>query len=77
MEKPLIKSSSFPKELIIGCGIGGIELAKRLKGKEVEIIMLARHNCSLITSLLKDHFKMLYPCLFKLFTCLFKSEFSI
>jgi NADH dehydrogenase len=46
MEKHLIKSSSFPKVLIIGCGIGGIELAKRLKGKEVEITMLARHNYS-------------------------------
>ena len=46
MEKHLIKSSSFPKVLIIGCGIGGIELAKRLKGKEVEITMLARHSYS-------------------------------
>lgn len=35
---------NFPKIVIIGGGFGGIELAKRLKNKEVEILMLDRHN---------------------------------
>ena len=44
MEKPLFESTAFPRIIIIGGGFGGIELAKRLKDKEVEIIMLDRHN---------------------------------
>jgi NADH dehydrogenase len=44
MEKPLFESTVFPRIIIIGGGFGGIELAKRLKDKEVEIIMLDRHN---------------------------------
>ena len=44
MEKPLFESTAFPRIIIIGGGLGGIELAKRLKDKEVEIIMLDRHN---------------------------------
>ncbi|HQS51311.1 MAG TPA: FAD-dependent oxidoreductase, partial [Daejeonella sp.] len=44
MEKPMNKSTAFPKIIIIGGGFGGIEIAKRLKDKEVEIIMLDRHN---------------------------------
>lgn len=38
------KSTAFPRVIIIGGGFGGIEIAKRLKDKEVEIIMLDRHN---------------------------------
>ncbi len=34
----------FPRILIIGGGFGGIQLAKKLKDKEVEILMLDRHN---------------------------------
>jgi len=44
MEKPMNKSTAFPKVIIIGGGFGGIEIAKRLKDKEVEIVMLDRHN---------------------------------
>ena len=44
MEKPMNKSTAFPKVIIIGGGFGGIEIAQRLKDKEVEIIMLDRHN---------------------------------
>lgn len=44
MEESLNKSVHFPKVVIIGGGFGGIELAKRLKNKEVEILMLDRHN---------------------------------
>ncbi|MDP3470057.1 MAG: NAD(P)/FAD-dependent oxidoreductase [Daejeonella sp.] len=44
MEKPMNKSTAFPRVIIIGGGFGGIEIAKRLKDKEVEIIMLDRHN---------------------------------
>lgn len=44
MEKYENRTVSFPKIVIIGGGFGGIELAKRLKQKEVEILMLDRHN---------------------------------
>ncbi len=44
MEKPINKSTAFPKVIIIGGGFGGIEIAKCLKDKEVEIVMLDRHN---------------------------------
>ena len=44
MEKPMNNSTAFPKVIIIGGGFGGIEIAKRLKDKEVEITMLDRHN---------------------------------
>ncbi len=44
MEKAMNKSTAFPRIIIIGGGFGGIEIAKRLKDKEVEVIMLDRHN---------------------------------
>jgi NADH dehydrogenase len=44
MEKSVNKAVAFPKIVIIGGGFGGIELAKRLRDKEVEILMLDRHN---------------------------------
>ncbi len=37
-------STKFPKVVIVGGGFGGIELAKKLKNKEVEVLMLDRHN---------------------------------
>lgn len=37
-------SVDFPKVIIVGGGFGGIQLAKRLKDKEVQILMLDRHN---------------------------------
>lgn len=39
-----VSSVNFPRVVIIGGGFGGIELAKRLKEKEVQILMLDRHN---------------------------------
>lgn len=36
--------TKFPKVVIVGGGFGGIELAKRLKNKEVQVLMLDRHN---------------------------------
>ncbi len=36
--------NTLPKVLIIGGGFGGIQLAKKLKGKPVEVLMLDRHN---------------------------------
>ena len=38
------KQTQFPKVIIIGGGFGGIQLAKKLKNKEMEILMLDRHN---------------------------------
>jgi len=35
---------NFPKVVIIGGGFGGIQLAKKLRDKEVQILMLDRHN---------------------------------
>ncbi|MXV52515.1 FAD-dependent oxidoreductase [Pedobacter sp. HMF7647] len=39
-----LSSTAFPKIVIIGGGFGGIEIAKKLKGKEVKVLMLDRHN---------------------------------
>ena len=38
------KQTQFPKVIIIGGGFGGIQLAKKLKDKEMEVLMLDRHN---------------------------------
>lgn len=35
---------SFPRVVIIGGGFGGIEIAKRLKDKEVEVLLIDRNN---------------------------------
>lgn len=44
MVQPVSNTSKFPKLVIVGGGFGGIELAKRLRNKKVEILMLDRHN---------------------------------
>lgn len=44
MDQTESRSTAFPKVVIVGGGFGGIELAKRLKNKEVEVLMLDRHN---------------------------------
>ncbi|SDM10401.1 NADH dehydrogenase [Daejeonella rubra] len=44
MDQSVNNSSAFPKIVIIGGGFGGIELTKRLKNKETEVLMLDRHN---------------------------------
>ncbi|MHB1178635.1 MAG: NAD(P)/FAD-dependent oxidoreductase [Daejeonella sp.] len=44
MDQVTTTSSKFPRIIIVGGGFGGIELAKRLKDKEVDILMLDRHN---------------------------------
>jgi NADH dehydrogenase len=36
--------TQFPKVIIIGGGFGGIQIAKKLKNKEVNVLMLDRHN---------------------------------
>ncbi len=38
------QQTQFPKVLIIGGGFGGIQLAKKLNKKEVEVLMVDRHN---------------------------------
>ncbi|MBD1425985.1 NAD(P)/FAD-dependent oxidoreductase [Sphingobacterium arenae] len=35
---------SFPRVIIIGGGFGGIEIARRLKDKEVEVLLIDRNN---------------------------------
>lgn len=37
-------TNNIPKILIIGGGFGGIQIAKKLKNKAVEVLMLDRHN---------------------------------
>lgn len=38
------QTTQFPKIIIIGGGFGGIQIAKKLKNKEVEILLLDKHN---------------------------------
>lgn len=38
------QKTQFPKVIIIGGGFGGIQIAKKLKNKEVDVLMLDRHN---------------------------------
>ncbi|HEY0668682.1 MAG TPA: FAD-dependent oxidoreductase, partial [Sphingobacteriaceae bacterium] len=44
MTEAVVPSTNFPRVVIVGGGFGGIELAKRLKNKEVHVLMLDRHN---------------------------------
>lgn len=37
-------NSGFPKVVIVGAGFGGIELAKTLKNKEVDVLLVDKHN---------------------------------
>ncbi|WP_422859417.1 NAD(P)/FAD-dependent oxidoreductase [Flagellimonas sp. S174] len=39
-----IPQSSFPRIIIIGGGFGGIALAKKLSGKDVQVLLLDKHN---------------------------------
>ncbi len=39
-----IPNSSFPRVVIVGGGFGGIQLAKSLRDKEVQVLMLDKHN---------------------------------
>ncbi|WP_343486752.1 NAD(P)/FAD-dependent oxidoreductase [Allomuricauda sp. d1] len=39
-----IPQSSFPRVVIIGGGFGGISLAKKLSKKELQVVLLDRHN---------------------------------
>jgi len=38
---------SFPRVIIIGGGFGGVEVARKLKDKEVEVVMIDRNNFTL------------------------------
>ncbi|WP_443939674.1 NAD(P)/FAD-dependent oxidoreductase [Pedobacter sp. MW01-1-1] len=40
----LIPKSEFPRVVIVGGGFGGIELAKQLKNKPFQVVMLDKHN---------------------------------
>lgn len=39
-----IPDSSFPRVVIIGGGFGGIQLAKKLRDKEVQVLLIDKHN---------------------------------
>lgn len=39
-----IPKSSFPRIIIVGGGFGGIALAKKLSGKEVQVVLLDKNN---------------------------------
>ncbi len=39
-----IPETSFPRVVIIGGGFGGIQLAKKLRDKEVQVLVLDQHN---------------------------------
>src|ERR1700753_1967457 len=40
----LKKTAGVPRIVIIGGGFGGVNLAKKLKNKPVEVMMLDKHN---------------------------------
>src|SRR5690606_8010032 len=35
---------NFPRVIIIGAGFGGVEVARQLKNKEVEVLLIDRNN---------------------------------
>jgi len=39
-----LPKSEYPRVVIVGGGFGGIELAKRLKNKPFQVVMLDKHN---------------------------------
>ena len=39
-----LPKSGYPRVVIVGGGFGGIELAKRLKNKPFQVVMLDKHN---------------------------------
>jgi len=39
-----IPKTSFPRIVIIGGGFAGISLAKKLNNKEVQVVLLDKHN---------------------------------
>lgn len=39
-----IPETNFPRVVIVGGGFGGIQLAKNLKNKEVQVLMIDKHN---------------------------------
>lgn len=39
-----IPDSSFPRVIIVGGGFGGIELAKKLRNRKVQVCMIDKHN---------------------------------
>lgn len=39
-----IPETSYPRVVIVGGGFGGIELAKSLKNKEVQVLLIDKHN---------------------------------
>src|SRR4051794_17715150 len=41
---PVQSKSQVPKIVIVGGGFGGLELAKKLRNKPVDVLMLDRHN---------------------------------
>ena len=44
MKQPQLPETNYPRIVIVGGGFGGIELAKKLKNKPVQVILLDRHN---------------------------------
>lgn len=44
MKATQLPENTLPRLIIVGGGFGGIELAKKLKDKPVQVIMLDRHN---------------------------------
>lgn len=41
---PTEKNTNKPRIIIVGGGFGGLELAKKLKGEAVDVLMIDRHN---------------------------------
>ncbi|MBP6180496.1 NAD(P)-binding protein, partial [Flavobacterium sp.] len=39
-----IPNSALPRIVIIGGGFAGLALAKKLKNKEVQVVLLDKHN---------------------------------
>ena len=39
-----IPETSFPRVIVIGGGFGGIQVAKKLRNKEVQVLVLDQHN---------------------------------
>jgi len=49
-----IDKTKFPRVLIVGGGFGGLQVARKLADKPVDVLMIDKHNYHTFTRLLPE-----------------------